>query len=153
MLVARKVRAGAIKGDRRSIKRGSSIEFADYRNYVAGDDLRQLDWNIYARLERPYIKLLEDEEDLAVHLILDASASMDFPPEGEADQHKLLYAKRIFGGLAYVSLTSNDRSAMGAPPHLDRRAVGRRALPHCVSSRISPPPASPTWTRRWRIMR
>ena len=53
MLVARKVRAGAIKGDRRSIKRGSSIEFADYRNYVAGDDLRQLDWNIYARLERP----------------------------------------------------------------------------------------------------
>lgn len=109
MLVARKVRAGAIKGDRRSIKRGSSIEFADYRNYVAGDDLRQLDWNIYARLERPYIKLLEDEEDLAVHLILDASASMDFPPEGEAHQHKLFYAKRILAGLAYVSLTSNDR--------------------------------------------
>ncbi len=114
MLVARKVRAGAIKGDRRSIKRGSSVEFADYRNYVAGDDLRQLDWNIYARLERPYIKLLEDEEDLAVHLILDASASMDFPPEGEADQHKLLYAKRILAGLAYVSLTSNDRLVLTA---------------------------------------
>lgn len=109
MLVARKVRAGAVKGDRRSIKRGSSIEFADYRNYAAGDDLRQLDWNIYARLERPYIKLLEDEEDLAVHLILDASASMDFPPEGEAHQHKLFYAKRILAGLAYISLTSNDR--------------------------------------------
>ncbi len=114
MLVARKVRAGAIKGDRRSIKRGSSVEFADYRNYVAGDDLRQLDWNIYARLERPYIKLLEDEEDLAVHLILDASASMDFPPEGEADQRKLLYAKRILAGLAYVSLTSNDRLVLTA---------------------------------------
>ena len=114
MLVARKVRAGAIKGDRRSIKRGSSIEFADYRNYVAGDDLRQLDWNIYARLERPYIKLLEDEEDLAVHLILDASASMDFPPEGEVDQHKLLYAKRILAGLAYISLTSNDRLVVTA---------------------------------------
>ncbi|MCY3866095.1 MAG: DUF58 domain-containing protein [Chloroflexi bacterium] len=114
MLVARKVRAGAIKGDRRSIKRGSSIEFADYRNYVAGDDLRQLDWNIYARLERPYIKLLEDEEDLAVHLILDASASMDFPPESEADQRKLLYAKRILAGLAYVSLTSNDRLVLTA---------------------------------------
>ena len=54
MLVARKVRVGAMKGDRRSIKRGNSIEFADYRNYVPGDDLRQLDWNIYARLERPF---------------------------------------------------------------------------------------------------
>ena len=114
MLVARKVRAGAIKGDRRSIKRGSSIEFADYRNYVAGDDLRQLDWNIYARLERPYIKLLEDEEDLAVHLILDASASMDFPPDGEPDQQKLFYAKRILAGLAYISLTSNDRLVLTA---------------------------------------
>lgn len=114
MLVASKVRAGAIKGDRRSIKRGASVEFADYRNYVAGDDLRQLDWNIYARLERPYIKLLEDEEDLAVHLILDASASMDFPPDGEPDQHKLLYAKRVLAGLAYVSLTSGDRLTVTA---------------------------------------
>ncbi len=114
MLVARKLRVGAIKGDRRSIKRGSSVEFADYRNYVAGDDLRQLDWNIYARLERPYIKLLEDEEDLAVHLILDASASMDFPAEGEPDLRKLLYAKRILAGLAYVSLTSGDRLAIRA---------------------------------------
>ncbi len=114
MLSASKVRVGAIKGDRRSIKRGNSIEFADYRNYAPGDDLRQLDWNIYARLERPYIKLLEDEEDLTVHLILDASASMDFPPEGEVDQKKLLFAKRIFAGLAYVSLTSNDRLILTA---------------------------------------
>ncbi len=114
MLVARKVRVGAMKGDRRSIKRGNSIEFADYRNYAPGDDLRQLDWNIYARLERPFIKLLEDEEDLTAHLILDASASMDFPPEGEADQKKLLYAKRVFAGLAYLSLTSNDRLILTA---------------------------------------
>ncbi len=109
MLVAKKVRSGAMKGDRRSIKRGTSIEFADYRNYVAGDDLRQLDWNIYARLERPYVKLLEDEEDLAVHVILDASASMNFPEDGDVDQKKLLFAKRIFAGLGYISLTSQDR--------------------------------------------
>ena len=109
MLVAKKVRSGAMKGDRRSIKRGTSIEFADYRNYVAGDDLRQLDWNIYARLERPYIKLLEDEEDLAVHVILDASASMNFPENGDIDQNKLLFAKRLFAGLGYISLTSQDR--------------------------------------------
>lgn len=124
MLVARQVRVGAIKGDRRSIKRGTSIEFADYRNYVAGDDLRQLDWNIYARLERPYIKLLEDEEDLAVHLILDTSASMDFPPEGEPDQHKLLYAKRIAAGLAYISLTSGDRLALTAVNDRGRATFG-----------------------------
>ena len=114
MLSAQKVRAGAMKGDRRSVKRGTSVEFADYRNYAPGDDLRQLDWNIYARLERPYIKLLEDEEDLAVHLILDASASMDFPPGGAPDQHKLTFAKRIFAGLAYVSLTSGDRLMLTA---------------------------------------
>ena len=117
MLVARTVRAGAVKGDRRSIKRGASIEFADYRNYAAGDDLRQLDWNIYARLERPYIKLLEDEEDLAVHILLDASASMDFPADGEPDERKLLVAQRIAAALAYLSLISGDRltlSVLGA---------------------------------------
>ncbi len=88
MLVASKVRVGAIKGERRSNKRGTSIEFADYRNYAPGDDLRRLDWNLYARLERPYVKLFEDEEDLAVHLILDASASMAFPLEGDPAHNK-----------------------------------------------------------------
>ena len=124
MLVAQKARVGAIKGDRRSIKRGASVEFADYRNYVAGDDLRQLDWNIYARLEKPYIKLLEDEEDLAVHLILDASASMDFPAEGEPERHKLVYAKRILAGLAYVSLTSGDRLTLTAVNDQRRATFG-----------------------------
>lgn len=112
MLSASRVRAGAIKGDRRSIKRGTSIEFADYRNYTAGDDLRRLDWNVYARLGRPFIKLLEDEEDLAVHVILDASASMDWGNETAEDHHKLLFAKRLFAGLGYVSLATNDRLMM-----------------------------------------
>jgi len=112
MLVANKVRVGAMKGDRRSVNRGTSIEFADYRNYVPGDDLRQMDWNIYARLEKPYIKLLEDEEDLSVNVILDTSASMNFPEDGEPDHNKLLFAKRIFAGLGYISLTSNDRLLM-----------------------------------------
>lgn len=114
MLVAGKLRAGRFKGDRRSNKRGTSIEFADYRSYVAGDDLRQLDWNIYARLDRPTIKLLEDEQDLAVQLILDASASMDFPVGGEPAQHKLLYAKRIVAGLAYIALSKGDRLSLTA---------------------------------------
>jgi uncharacterized protein (DUF58 family) len=113
-LVASKVRSGAVKGDRRSKKRGSSVEFADYRNYAPGDDLRRMDWNIYARLERPYIKLLEDEEDLAVHLILDASASMNWPPDGDPSHHKFTYGRRLFAGLAYIALGSNDRVTMTA---------------------------------------
>ena len=111
MLVASKVRAGAIKGERRSTKRGTSIEFADYRNYSPGDDLRRLDWNVYARLDRPYIKLLEDEEDLAVHVLLDNSASMDWPndPGAPEDANKLLYSRRLAAGLSYIALGTNDR--------------------------------------------
>src|SRR5690606_35456164 len=110
MLMSSRVRAGAMKGERRSTKRGTSIEFADYRNYTRGDDLRRLDWNVYARLQRPYIKLLEDEEDLAVHILLDISASMDWPQdEGSFDENKFVYARRLAAGLAYTSLTTNDR--------------------------------------------
>jgi len=122
-LVAERVRVGAMKGDRRSSKRGTSIEFADYRNYVQGDDLRRLDWNVYARLERPFIKLLEEEEDLAVHLLVDASASMNWPGE-ESGQwsvtsnqspvsslqsaNKLAYALRLAGALGHIALTAGD---------------------------------------------
>jgi uncharacterized protein (DUF58 family) len=113
-LIANKVRAGAIKGERRSSKRGTSIEFADYRNYVRGDDLRRVDWNIYARLQRPFIKLLEDEEDLAVHLLLDASSSMDWPRSGGRDLHKYLYARRVLAGLAHIALGTGDRVSVTA---------------------------------------
>src|SRR5215813_7721234 len=105
MLSASRVRAGAIKGERRSTKRGTSIEFADYRNYTPGDDLRRLDWNIYARLERPFIKLLEEEEDLAVHVLIDGSQSMDW---GEAEQNKFQYALRLAAGLGAITLASGD---------------------------------------------
>jgi len=111
MLAASRVRAGAIQGERRSVKRGTSIEFADYRNYAPGDDLRRLDWNIYARLGRPLTRLYEDEEDLAVHLLLDCSASMDW---GEGDAHKFNFARRLIAGLGYVSLTTNDRLVIGS---------------------------------------
>ena len=114
MLHAGHVRAGAIKGERRSSKRGTSIEFADYRDYTPGDDLRRLDWNIYARLERPLIKLFEDEEDLAVHLLIDTSASMDWGGEADAERGKFDYARRLIAGLGYVSLATNDRLAVAA---------------------------------------
>jgi uncharacterized protein (DUF58 family) len=109
-LVAKRVRVGAMKGDRRSKKRGTSVEFADYRNYSPGDDLRRLDWNVFARHDKAVVKLLEDEEDLAVHIIVDVSASMDFPKDdGDASLNKLLYAKRLAAGISYIGLGENDR--------------------------------------------
>jgi len=113
-LVATHIRAGSMKGERRSKNRGTSIEFADYRNYAPGDDLRRLDWNVYARLERPYVKLLEDEEDLVVHVLLDASGSMDWGLEGEENTNKFLFARRLFAALGYVALSGNDRLMMSA---------------------------------------
>jgi len=107
-LIANKVRVGMMKGDRRSSKRGTSIEFADYRDYTKGDDLRRLDWNVYARLERPFIKLLEEEEDLVVHILIDSSRSMDWPDEDDKDTNKLQYAIRLAGGLGHIGLATND---------------------------------------------
>ena len=109
-LVASRVRAGAIKGERRSSRRGSSVEFADYRNYTAGDDLRRLDWNIYARLEKPFIKLLEEEEDLAVYVLIDGSRSMDW---GEGNEHKFNYALHLAAGIGAVALGSGDLLSVG----------------------------------------
>ena len=110
-LIADKVRVGVMKGDRRSSKRGTSIEFADYRNYTRGDDLRRLDWNVYARLERPFIKLLEEEEDLAVHLLVDASSSMNWP-DNDDDSNKWQYALRLAGALGHIGLATGDLVAV-----------------------------------------
>ena len=122
-LIAHKVRAGAVKGERRSTRRGTSIEFADYRDYTRGDDLRRLDWNVYARLEKPFIKLLEEEEDLAVHVLLDASRSMDWPPEipwwdptpraAGKDEHKFRYGQRLAAALGHIALATGDRLTLG----------------------------------------
>jgi len=106
-MIATKVRAGSIKGERRSTKRGTSIEFADYRDYAAGDDLRRLDWNIYGRLDRPFIKLLEEEEDLAVYILVDISRSMCW---GEGEANKLRYALHLAGALGVIALSAGDRA-------------------------------------------
>ena len=123
-LVASRIRAGGMQGDRRSTKRGSSVEFADYRNYTPGDDLRRIDWNIYARLDRPFVKLFEEEEDLSVTILLDGSRSMDWPPPpsvppfsakssgkwgDERGAHKFNYALRLAAGLGAVALDAGDQ--------------------------------------------
>lgn len=108
-LSAEAVRVGAMKGNRRSRRRGTSIEFADYRDYAQGDDLRRLDWNVYARLERPFIRLTEEEEDLAVHILVDSSGSMDWPPgDDRAGTNKLRFALQLAGGLGTIALGSGD---------------------------------------------
>lgn len=94
---------GRIRGERLTRRRGVSIEFADYREYAEGDDLRHLDWNVLARLNHPVIKTYQDEEDLAVYLLVDQSASMAF---GEPTKHRL--ARDVAAALAYVALSGQD---------------------------------------------
>lgn len=106
-LVARRVFPGRLKGERRSTKRGSSVEFADYRNYTIGDDFRRVDWNVYARLERLFLKLFVEEEDLFVYILVDASKSMGF-----GHPEKLLYAKRTAAALSYIALSHLDRAGL-----------------------------------------
>jgi uncharacterized protein (DUF58 family) len=101
--------AGQMQGERRSPKRGQSVEFADFRPYSRGDDFRRIDWNAYARLERFYIKLFVEEEDLTVHLLLDASRSMDW-----GEPNKLWYAARAAGAVGYVALAGLDRVTVTA---------------------------------------
>ena len=103
-LVSRKVFLGQMRGERRSPRQGISVEFSDYRNYVPGDDLRFIDWNIYGRLDRLFLKLFLEEEDLHVYLLLDTSQSMAF-----GDPEKLHYAKQIAAALGYIGLTRSDR--------------------------------------------
>src|SRR5438128_4999916 len=106
-LVSRKIFLGLMKGERRSKRKGQSVEFADYRNYVKGDDLRFLDWNLYARLDRLFIRLFMEEEDLHLYVLVDNSLSMDF-----GNPTKLHYAKQVAAALAFVGLVNMDRVAL-----------------------------------------
>ena len=125
-LLSRQARAGTFKGERRSPRRGGSIEFADYREYAPGDDFRQIDWRAYARLERLFLRLYVEEEDATVHIVVDASRSMDWGEPG-----KWTYARRIAAALGYIALVGMDRLVGGAlggpeaislfPPHRGKK--------------------------------
>lgn len=108
-LVSRKIFLGLMKGERRSKRKGQSVEFADYRNYVKGDDLRFLDWNLYARLDRLFIRLFQEEEDLHFYLLIDNSLSMDF-----GKPTKLHYARQVAAALAFIGLVNMDRVVIEA---------------------------------------
>ncbi len=108
-LVSRKIFLGRMKGERRSKRKGQSVEFADYRNYVVGDDLRFLDWNLFARLDRLFLRLFMEEEDLHFSILIDNSLSMDF-----GTPTKLHYAKQVAAALGFIGLVNMDRVVIEA---------------------------------------
>jgi len=130
-VMSRKMLAGKLKGERRSKRRGQSVEFADYRNYVVGDDLRFIDWNVYARLERLFLKLFLEEEDLSLYIILDVSKSCDY-----GDPNKALYLKKVAAALGYIGLVNYNRvhiSAIGDGVVAETGALrGRRRVAQMI---------------------
>jgi uncharacterized protein (DUF58 family) len=116
LLAARRSKSSA-KGERRSKARGQSVEFADFRNYVAGDDFRYLDWNLYGRLDKLFLKLYEEERELPVRIFLDASESMTFgaPP-------KFDFARQVAAAVGYVALCGFDRVTVHIFPEPDPAA-------------------------------
>lgn len=134
-LVVRGVRPGRLQGERQSPRRGRSVEFADFRPYAPGDDVRQIDWRAYARLERVFLKLFVEEEDACVHLVVDRSRSMAWgrPPKLDA-------ARRIAAALGYVALAGPDSVAPagvaigGTPGRGDGQPLrGRAAVPRLLA--------------------
>lgn len=145
-VLSRKVFAGKLQGERRSKRRGRSVEFDDYREYAAGDDLRHVDWNVLARLDRFFIKVFQEEEDLAVHVVIDRSASMH-----AGEPAKILTAARVATALGYIGLVNNNRvllTALGGGPAArleplrGRRSVAR-LVRFVVDSVLAPPSTGP----------
>ena len=117
-ILARKIFAGLLKAQRQSQKKGTSVEFSDYRSYTPGDDFRYIDWNIFARSDELLLKLFREEENLQLSVFVDCSASMNFGTENKFD-----YACMVAGALSYIGLANMDslnlmpfRSAKMSPP-------------------------------------
>ena len=156
--VSRRIYRGEARGAHASVRRGTSLDFADFRTYQPGDDFRTIDWGIYGRLDRLFVRLYAEEEDLTVHLLLDASASMSFgsPP-------KIDYARRLAAALGYVG------HRLAGPGGCDdvRRWARQRALrrtraaprprpalpPPGVHERAEARRAAPTSRGPWRSTR
>ena len=116
-LLARRHSKSTAKGERRSGARGQSVEFADYRTYVPGDDLRRIDWNLFGRLERLFLKLYEEERELPVTIYLDSSESMSFGRVSKFD-----FARQVAAAVGYVALCGFDRVTVEPFPLADDQA-------------------------------
>lgn len=113
---SRKIMTGKLKGERRSKRRGESVEFADHRPYVYGDDLRHIDWNVFGRLDKMFLKLFLEEEDLSLQIIIDCSASSD-----AGEPNKFLYMQRLAAALGYIGLVNLNRVGISALGDKGRR--------------------------------
>ena len=142
-LASRRAFRGRSRGERRSPRKGHSVEFCDYRAYGLGDDLRYVDWNVFGRLDRLHVKLFVDEEDLCLHLLVDASRSMAFGRPA-----KLSYAVRLAAALGFVGLVNlervgvavvRDRLSEGWPP-----TRGRSQFPSLLDFLAGVKPAGTT---------
>lgn len=122
-LLARRRAKSSLKGERRSRARGQSVEFADYRDYTPGDDFRYLDWNLYGRLDRLFLKLYEEERELPVRIFLDASESMTF-----GEPRKFDFARQVAAAIGYVALCGFDRVSLIPFPEDPSQAAARGAL-------------------------
>jgi len=107
-LLARRKVSSVYMGSRRSVRQGRGIEIADYREYYPGDDFRSIDWRVYARTERLYIRRFEEEKDLTLHILIDSSASMDFSVSG---MRKFDYGGSIAVGFAYLAMSKYEKFA------------------------------------------
>lgn len=123
LLAARRAKSSA-KGERRSRARGQSVEFADHRNYVPGDDFRYLDWNLYGRLDRLFLKLYEEERELPVRIFLDASESMNFGTPRKFD-----FARQVAAAIGYVALCGFDRVSVNVFPSAERGVRSAESKP------------------------
>ncbi len=128
LLAARRAKSSA-KGERRSRARGQSVEFADHRSYVPGDDFRYLDWNLFGRLDKLFLKLYEEERELPVRIFLDASESMTF-----GEPRKFDFARQVAAAIGYVALCGFDRVSVIPFPNAQGRAQTTQASAEAVAN-------------------
>ena len=131
LLAARRAKSSS-KGERRSKARGQSVEFADHRNYVVGDDFRYLDWNLYGRLDRLFLKLYEEERELPVRIFLDASESMTF-----GEPRKFDFARQVAAAIGYVALCGFDRVTVVPFPNVEARMKTGESSASAIGDRQS----------------
>ena len=152
--VSKQVQPGQIRGEHRAKRRGSGLQFADYRPYVAGDDTRHVDWRAYLRLGRLLMRLFEEEADLPIDLLVDASHSMSTGDPAKFDQ-----ARRLAGALGYIGLLNHDRVRVVAfstgaieelPGAAARIRCGRRSASWIVSRLTAARRCEPASTAAWR---
>jgi len=122
-LLARRRSKSSAKGERTSRARGQSVEFADHRNYSHGDDLRYLDWNLFGRLDRLFLKLYEEERELPLTVFLDASESMGFGTPRKFD-----FARQVAAAIGYVALCGFDRVSIKPFPENAEETAVRSSL-------------------------